>query len=245
MRLSYNNLLDNATLTASSEIAGYEVENVQDQRLTKKWYSDTTTTQTVIVDLGSAQTVTAVAILAHNITSSATIIVNGNAVNVWTSPSVIESLTWNSDIIFKFITGGSYRYWRFSFSGLTDGVEIGRLWLGPYDSIDPSSTLDFKVTKVRSDTVVYGKSRQKYASPGVGWRRVEYSFPPTATTTLSVIESLYETSGNHSSFLFMNFDSLTSYPLVKPLYGSLVNEVQFTHNRNMKFTYQVIIEEDL
>lgn len=248
MRISYENLIDDITstsMTALTTAAGYPIANVQDQRLTKKWKSDASTTQTVVIDLGSAQAVTAMAIVSHNIASTASIIVNANATDVWTAPSVIESLTWNSGMIIKFISSQSYRYWQFAFSGLTQAVSIGRLWLGTYSQIDPSSTDEFTVTDIRDDTVTYGKHRQKYASPGVGWRKIDLSFKANKTTAISVIRSIYSTVGKHSSWIFCNFDDLRSYPLVDPLYGSFSEDITFAHQGNQKYNYPISITEDL
>jgi hypothetical protein len=248
MRVAYVNKIDDiaaSALTPLSTIAGYSISNVQDQRLTKAYKSDSATTQTVVVNFGAATAVTVIAIMGHNIASTATVLVEGNATDSWGSPSVSETITYNEDIMMKFISTQSYQYWRFAFSGLTESLSVGRLWLGEYSTIDPSSTLGLSVSIKRDDTVVYGRGRQKYASIGAQWRAIDVSFPPTSTTTLSIIQDLYETVGNHSSFIFCNFDDLRTYPLVEPLYGSLVGTLDFTHDKRMRFTYGLTIEEDL
>jgi hypothetical protein len=119
------------------------------------------------------------------------------------------------------------------------------LWIGDYIQIDPSSTNDFQVIKKRDDTVVYGKNRQKYASIGNGWRRFELTFPRTAGTTLTAIQTLYDTVGNHSSFIFCNFNDLRTYPLVDPCYVSIDGEMGFSHTTRQFYTYGLSLEEDL
>ena len=245
MRFAYSNLADAATLTASSEIAGYPVENVLDPRLTVKWHSDSATAQSVVIDLGSAATCKVFAIVGHNINSGATVRAQGNATDAWTSPSVNELITYNSGMMIKYATGGSYRYWRFSFSGLTSGLEIGRLWIGDYIQLTNSSFTDFVVTEKRDDVVAYGNGRQKYASRGDGWRAINLNFPKSDTTTTSAIRSMFSSAGKHASIIFCNFDSLRDYPLVEPMYCSITNDIEFSHADAMRFRYSLSLEEDL
>ncbi len=247
MRVAYTNLLDSGTLTESSEAAGYVVENVQDQRLAVKWISNSTTTQTVIVDLGGSTAITVMALLGHNIASGCTIVVNANTADSWGSPAVTNTMTWNAGAIIKFVSPQTYRYWRFSISGSSQAIQIGRLWLGTYVTVDPSSLLDFTVEVKRDDIVNYGKGRQKYSSSGsVVWRKINMSFPPTSETTLGIVQSWFSAVGTYKSFIFCNFDDLRTYSLVDPVYCSFNSSgIQYKHNRNMKFEYQIEIEEDL
>ena len=134
----------------------------------------------------------------------------------------------------------------------SDGyVELGRVFLAPYVAIEPSSLHDFTVTKKRSDTVIYGKDRQKFSNPGVGWRQFDLAFPPSNGTTVSAIQTLYDTVGNHTSFVFANFDSLRAsdgaqYEIVEPCYVSINGEVAFKRSGRggLRFEYGLTLEED-
>jgi hypothetical protein len=245
MRVAYRNYLDDATLTASSYLIGYEANNVKDSRLSIKWYSDSTTTQTVICDLGSAYAIDTLAIISHNIASAASVVIQGNAADSWTAPSVIETMTWNSNMILKFITTATYRYWRFVFSGLTDGLEIGKLWVGSYLQIDPSSSLDFKVDLIRDDIVVHGLGRQKYSSEGNGWRKISLTFPKADSSMVTSLMTMYNAIGNYGNLIFCNFDSLRTYPIVEPMYCAINGAMGFQHTNNMNFSYKLELEEEL
>lgn len=254
MRVIYNNLLDalsSASIVASSEDASYPVTNVQDQRLTVKWYSDDATTQTVVLDLGATTSCSIFAILSHNLSTSGTVTVNGNdsiasgLTWVTSGESSTQTITYNAGPMLKFITPLSNRYWKFSFTGqVANGMQVGRLWIGNYLDISPSSLDDFRVTKLRDDIVVYGRNRQKYASIGNGWRRFELTFPKTGGTMLSSIQTFYDTVGNHSSFIFCNFDDLRTYELVDPCYCSISGELGFSHVGRQFYTYGLTFEED-
>lgn len=251
MRIAYNNLIngiESTDITASTEDFLYPVSNLLSQRVAKAFRTQDASAQTVVFDLGTAQNVNTIAIIGHNLTASATLTIEANAADSWGSPSVSTSLTYIDGPIIKYLSSSeSYRYWRLSIDDATntDGyISLGVVWLGEYLTIDPASLLNFSVTKVRDDTVVYGRGRQKYASVGVGWRRFDLSFPRTGGTMLTSIQTMYDTVGNHTSCIFANFDDLRTYPLVEPVYCSIVGDLDFNHSSRMQFEYSLVLEED-
>ena len=249
MRLAYDNLIDAATApTALTEDLLYPIENVQNQRLSKRWRSTAATSQTVIVDLGSAQAVDTVAILGHSLTTSAVVSIDAHTSDSWGAPAYTTTLTALTGPILKYLASAeTYQYWRFNISDASAAstyVEAGRLWLGERLTIDPSSLYNFSVTKTRSDTVTYGRDRQKYATEGVGWRRFSMAFPKTGSSALTNVLTMYDTVGNHESIIFSNFDSSRSYTLVEPVYCSIVGDIAFNHARAQKYTWNLELEED-
>jgi len=249
MRIAYNNLIDDLVLadfTASTQATGFPITNVQEQRLSVRWRTTSPTAQSVIIDMGSAVSVTVAALGGHNLSASATTtIAGGTSASVFTTA---VSITRHADLMLSFFASKTYRYWRLSITDPTntDGyIEVGRLWLGTYITVSPSSLLDFRVTKKRSDMVTIGKNRQKYASAGEGWREFGLSFPATGATTLSAIQTMYDTVGNHTSMIFCNFDTDVSYPLVYPCYVSVKGDIAFQHDKRQRYTYGLTLEENL
>lgn len=252
MRVSYINYIDEIVASAFTVLGtaeGFPIENVQEQRLSVRYRTESPTAQTIIIDFGTAQTIATAAILGHNISASATaasIIISANSSASFTAGNVIATLTRNANAVLKFFSAATFQYWQFFVDDPTntDGyLEFGRLWLGPYITISPSSLVDFRVVKKRSDLVTFGKNRQKYASPGENWRRFEFSFPPTGGSALTVIQDLYDAVGNHTSFIFTNLDTTYTYPLVYPAYVSLDGEISFAHAGYQKYTYDIAMEE--
>ena len=254
MRIIYDNYLDDvssASLLASNADSQYPLTNAQDQRLTVQWRTDDgATTQTAVFDLGSAMSCTVFAILGHNLATGGTVtVVGASAIGgslVWdaSSESSTQTVTYNAGPMLTFVSAMSYRYWKFTFAGQTDDIHIGRLWIGTYLTVDPSSLDDFSVTKKRDDIVVYGKGRQKYASVGDGWRSFDLTFPKTGGSMLSSIQTFYDTVGKHSSFIFCNFDTTRSYALVDPCYVSIADDLGFSHRGRQFYTYSITMEED-
>jgi hypothetical protein len=250
MRIAYDNYIDDVTsatsLTALTENTYYPITNVQNQRLTKVYKSTACTAQTVTINLGSAHAITTAAILGHNISSAATVTISANSSDSWPG-ATSQTITYNVGMMLAYFTSVSYQYWQFSIDDgtNTDGhIEIGRLWLGDYITVDPSSLLSFKVTKHRSDNVFHGRGRQKFASIGTGWREFAFDFPLSDETMLDKIGAMYDAVGNHSSFIFCNFDSNRNYTLVEPCYVSLKGPITFNHQHNMKYTYSLTMEEE-
>ena len=249
MRISYNNFIDSVSagsIVASSDLPNFEVINLQDQRLSIKWATDSMTSQTVVVTFpsASAYSVTTVAILGHNITSGTSVLIEANTSDSWGAPDYSTTLTViETGAILKFISAQEYQYWRFVIN--QGDLFIGRIWLGDYITIDPSSLLEFTITKKREDTVTYTPYRQKFASPGVGWREFKLEFPPTNTTTLTIINTMYDTIGNYTSIIFCNFDIIRDFVLVEPLYCSIEGDINFKHVKNQKYKYTLTLKEDL
>jgi len=252
MRLIYNNLIDAVTasaFTVVSENLNYPKDNLLDQRLGAVYRTGTPTAQSVTIDFGTAQSITVAAILGHNISTSATITIGYSSTS--TSPFVpaatVVSITHSTGAMLAFFNSVSYRYWQFAIDDATNPdtyIEAGRLWLGTYLTVSPASLLDFTVKKKRSDTVTYGKHRQKMASIGEGWREFSLSFPVSEYAMIQSVSDMFDVVGNHSSLIFCNFDSLRTYPLVDPCYCSISGPVGFTHQGRLRFTYSLNLEED-
>jgi hypothetical protein len=124
MLLLYNNLLDTATLTASSEATGFPANNLKNPFRTKCWKTAGTVpgTAQLVVDFGSAQTVDAIALTGYDwATAPGKLVVEFNSSDSWDAPAAVETLTWHSpttpggnkgSIILKMSASRTYQYAR-------------------------------------------------------------------------------------------------------------------------------------
>lgn len=248
MRIAWYNEIDALTASAisvSSSIGGQDASNLLDQRLSSQWLTDTATSQSVVFSFSAAIDVNTIGILGHNITSACTVTVEANTANSWITPAYSSTLTvYETGPVLRFLgSTQTYRYWRITFAGQAS-LEIGRIWLGEYLSISPSSLLDYRVTDNRNDTVVIGRGRQLYGNEGTAWRTVELSFPKSAYTMIDSIREMYSYVGLYRSLIFCNFDDLRTYQLVEPMYCHIGRPIQFTHTDRQKYTYNLLLEED-
>ena len=286
MRIAYNDIiskLDSSKLTCATVNSNYPISNVQDQRL--GFCSMMASTSSILIDFtGHGYKINTIALLGHNLDSSATISVSFNYINNWTNPPVTHTLSYNSGIILKFLdtpvyvgtteienadvitvdfittedgdyltaeTGDfivgqekeKYVFAKISITN-TNTIQLGRIWMGDYLQISPSSLLDFDVDIMNNDSVIYGTDRQKFASSGIQWRKIKLTFPSTDNTMITSIVNMYKEIGTYKSVIFCNFDTIRGYPLVEPLYCSFNNSLSFKHSESMKFSYELSLEED-
>lgn len=90
MKILYDNraIASTATITASSEATGYEASvSLKDTRLARKWRTTGDTAESVVIYNAEGIAATYCVIMGHNLTSDATVTLQGNDTNVWTSPA--------------------------------------------------------------------------------------------------------------------------------------------------------------
>ena len=182
MRIMYYNEIDKNTITANSEDSGYPIENITDYQLAKTYRSTDVSSEWIKIDAGSGNTITAtcIAILGHNLTSGATIHIQANATDSWTSPTIDYTVTYNSDIMTRYFTSASYRYWRFTFadSGNSDGyIEIGRLFLGEYLQFDDPPKAEIPLVYNDTSKTKYSLTGQAFGDEGIIYRTYNFIFP--------------------------------------------------------------------
>jgi hypothetical protein len=118
--------------------------------------------QHVTFDLGAAQTVRGLAILAHTIPSSPTTLrFAGSDSDAWTSPaSGWLTLTWHADKIIGFFDADkTYRYWRLEISASAQfdigGLVFGPVWQSPHQGYGQFRRSEQTLQGGRVDTLVY------------------------------------------------------------------------------------------
>ena len=255
MRVIYGNFVDDLTsITASNENSEYPVTNLPDPRLTTL-YKSTGNSVTISME-GTKIPITplAIALLGHNLSSSATITFQISE-DVDFLTTIDETLTWNEGIILKFLDysgsiseSSDYKYYRIVISDPlnSDGyIGLSRIYLSGYLNITPSRLLDFSVTVRTSDRNIYSIHRDKFAIEGKTWRVFDLRFPASDKDMINSVSDFIDTVGLHTSFIFCNFDSIRDYPIVEPCYCSISNDVEFTHKDYMRMSYNLSLEEDL
>ena len=100
-----------------------------------QWRSTGVTSEYIEIDLGSAQQVTALCLLDHNLTNGATITLKGDADGAgWGSPDYSQAVTWRSGIMILYLDQ-TYRYWRVEFADAANGdgyLQVAELCLATY-----------------------------------------------------------------------------------------------------------------
>jgi len=245
MRIAYENKFDSAIITSSGENIEYPLINLKDQRLCMP-FEYSASSVSIYVDLGAVKPVGTLAVLGHNLSSAATVIFTAYVTSDYLlPPDFTQSCTWNEGMILSFVSSQNYQYWKIDIEDAwASKISIGRIWMGEYITISPSSLLDFKITKKRSDRNIYGINRQKWGLEGVGWRKFELSFPDSASDMIELIRAMFVSVGKHTSFIFCNFDTIRDYKIVEPCYVSIANDLVLNHSSRMRFKYNLVMEEE-
>ena len=249
MRILWNNQWDLYSLTESQEDASYPAENTQDSRLVKVWRTQTASASTIYVDAGSGNTITAdcAAIIAHNFTASAGICVQGATATTFASPGASANVTYRAGPMVVYFTAGTLRYWRFSFNETTLAAgyyEVGRLFLGQYLQVDPSSLVEFPQEQIRTDNVQFSRDGQLYADEGICFKQLRYQFQGATASMKTLVETMWAGSagvGKHHPIMLMNYD--TDFTVIEPLYCAIAEDIVFKHKEFDYFDFDLVLRE--
>lgn len=239
MRIISKDLVNIATVTASSSEIYLPVTNIQNSLRSKPWRSTSKTDQWVMIDLGSAQDVDSVIILlpinGHKIYSgNQTIKIQANDADSWDSPSIDQALTLSGfdQLTHYFSTAVSYRYWRVTLtdsSALTDYLEIGKVILGKSESVQNCEN-GFKVEYIDNTKLQKNDFGNVYADLYPTLRRFSMNYNALTTDTVDKLADIFLDHGNHTP-LFMVLDE-TDTVLDKDrysIYGLITNNFVQNH----------------
>jgi hypothetical protein len=142
-----NNLIDSATLTASTENAQYPVSNINDPRRTKTFRS-TSNSDNIVIDFGSAEEIDHFAIVDNwqNGFGVTSITIEGNGTDSWGAPAFSTTATLDTTFgvsIKAFASAQTYRFWRIVLTSTLGYCEIANMFLG-------------KATQITTNGLAYG-----------------------------------------------------------------------------------------
>lgn len=206
MKFFSPNLADTATLTESTQNTYFPVENIQDYDKDKAWKTlGTQATESIVFDLGSAQTVNSVIVYNHNFTGTETDIkIQGNDADSWATPAVDETLTYVATTFGKSFTGGAYRYWRLVFTkaNASDIRSIGRVFLGASVSVDPPDHAGIGWTIKNNADVSRSIGGKVFASDRNTENDFSIPFTNLPETSMTLIRTVYTDVGSNTPLWF-------------------------------------------
>ncbi|MFQ5792339.1 MAG: hypothetical protein ACE5JI_17865 [Acidobacteriota bacterium] len=136
VRFIYGHLTERKTVTGSSEATGFPAENAVDLDRSSVWKGDTTGTDSIKVDLGSAKAVSGVGIANHNlktlIDGGATIELHKSSDNFVANDVLVFLVVPTSDNdYYGTFASTTERYWRLqATNGAGTAMQIGEFYLG-------------------------------------------------------------------------------------------------------------------
>ena len=232
----WDNPIDIATLTGSSETANFTASQIQTPRLSEYWLT-TGTSENLVIDAGMGNTIDAetLIIAGHNLTASATVTLQGNTTDAWGAPafSVSMSAIWDyAANIFVIDTTAvtTYRYWRLVFSDATnpDGMlKVGRVFLGTGLNIIRGVSDSFVEREIETSQTDFSISGQAYTDPGFKYRLYDLFFPYWTESMRQSIKTMLVTVGKHKPiFLVIDSDNIDKLDVV---YCLIISDGNYTY----------------
>ncbi len=208
MRFMTTNLCtESATVvTASTEDTNFPASNLKNPLRSKRWRSTSDTTQSVVFDFVTTEEVNSVILLwpkedGIRLTDSAVLKIQANATNVWTAPSVDETLTIDNDYSMAshhFTTDKSYRYWRVTITDPTNPweyVELGQVWIGKSLDIENAQN-GFKYSLLDRSITVSTKFGHKYVDEYPQTATLQFDYKNMDYEDIQILENAFRTNGN-------------------------------------------------
>lgn len=202
---------DAATITSSSETGDLADDNVVDDRVAKPWRTTGVSSEWIKFDLGSAVSLTCLGMFGFNLTSSATVTLQANSIDDWTTPPFDQTLTLVTDTdgnvlerLVHFPSTSAYQYWRVTFADASnsDGyIEVGRIKAGSYYEPSRNFREDFSVAFVdpsqgEEQPGIVGTWRERTI-----FRQASVSFEFMSETQFREFETLYRKVGKRKPII--------------------------------------------
>jgi len=203
IRFLWDNLFDGGSITASSEDSDFPVTNIRHRWHTRAWRSTGVSSEWVKCDLASAQDIRVFVFKYHNLTSSATLKIQANSSDSWSSPPVDQTLVYGTDWndshgVYFWDTNQSYRWWRFTLadSGNSDGyLSIGRIFLGDFFEPTYNFTDAHRVRYTDPSTKMYSSGGQVSVASKPHFRFWEYNFALVKSPDERTFETIFDAVG--------------------------------------------------
>lgn len=217
MRISYDNLLKTATITATNENANYPIENVYHRWQRKTFKATTTTVITAILDDISA--ITSVVLDYHNLTSCSVAFYDytDTLIDTWTMDTAYNTSAQYGNIadVAKVIL---------TCESIVD-IEIGTIFVGQslYFPIQADQDIPLK----SSDVVSVSSDRQTSGRKGSVTRAGTITIPLLTSTERKSIEEVFYEMGLIEPFFIDLWDK--SHADFEPVYGTFTSEISVTH----------------
>lgn len=232
MIVSYINLIDSYTPSASGENANYPSTNILDQRISRKWRTTTVSTSWYKIDTSTGESPAVAMVFGDNLSTGATVRIQSSTNDFSTTHKTYDMIRISRCGWFKKFTSTSAdRYWRFYFKDTACSdtyIEVGRLWLGGVSML-PGIDMSFPEGWVDLTESQMSISGQRYTDRGDLLRRYTVNIPYMTSTQKTTLDNIIDDVRMSKTFLTI-IDSASSTPTnVKPLYGSITSQIKYTH----------------
>lgn len=204
LRFMWQNLADISTITASSEAAGYPVENIQIRWRTRHWRSTGVAAEWVMGDIGTPALVKAFIIDYHNFQPGAAVRFQMDSDPPdWAPPWYDEPLTISPNMIVIWLNE-TFQWWRVTMVGNPGGdpyFRIGRIFVGGFFE----TRYGYRKKKIISkdpSVIAYSTGGQQSSYEKEKYEEFDYEFSPGAilAADLASLRGIWTEVGRSKSY---------------------------------------------
>ena len=217
MRISYDNLLKTATISATNENANYPIENVFHRWQRKTFKATTTTVITAVLD--DITDITSVVLDYHNLTSCTVSFYNyaDALIDTWAMDMTYNTPTHYGTVI-------DVAKVVLTCESIVD-IEIGTIFIG--DSLYFPIQANQDIPLRSSDVLSVSSDRQTSGRKGSVTRAGTITIPLLTSTERKSIEEVFYEMGLIEPFFIDLWDD--SHSDFEPIYGTFTSEISVTH----------------
>ena len=230
------------TITPSTEASGYLATNLKVLPISKHWRTTGVASENLQFDLGSALPVNLFGIVNHNLSSTATITVNGGSTANPGGGQYTTTVTWREFDAFKLLSAAqTWQYWKFIFvdTANVDGyIKVGVPLIGN------ATTLDFHWRNGAAFSDEYSSiffrtpGGAVYAEPVYGIIKMNMQFGPLSVANMATLRTLYRGLLGPANPIFIIPESQTN----DGYFGRFVNV--FSRKMDFREYVDLSFEED-
>lgn len=213
--ISHNNnlaALSATTLTTTSSDATYPISNIKELPIAKAWRSEISTVD-IKLDFGSAKTIGILALINHNLTSAATITVDGGTTTAYSGFST--TMTWRQYNAFVLLSPTqSFRHWRIriddSGPGPDNPVEVGYLVAGNHTTLSSAFSYGWTQTDEYINREISSEFGVPYISELYYCMRFKFTFTNKSASEITAVRNVFKDVKRNVTPLFFIPDTTTS-----------------------------------
>lgn len=227
-----------AVLTVSSENVTYPKANSQALPISKPFRFTGCTSENIQIDLGSAKSIDLFALVNHNLTSAATITVNGGSSANPDGSQYTTTITWRQYDAFKYLASvQTWRYWKLIFANSTnpDGyVQLGYVMLGNATEF----TFNFQYGWQFEDRYENQDLMSEFGVPFVAelyyQKRFALRFGPLSAANMDILRTLYTGAKRNLNPTFWIPDSAVNDGYLVRFENQLARLMDFYHSADLE-----------
>lgn len=227
MIILYDNKVQDATISATVENPDYPFSaGLKDTRLSRIGRTIDTEDQAILFEFKADITSEYAVILKHNFTSSATVKLQANTSDDWTTPPLEEDFTAYGDSLVCKITG-EYAFWRIFIDDPTStatGLEIGYVFLGEALKM-PGFNRGVIMPNKSNSISQKSTSGQLYGDRRLNYKSADVVFSGVTETERQEIKAFWNTVDVVQPFILMIWED--DLDVEEPIYCSLAKELEW------------------